>query len=364
MLAPNSLISELEAAVQSGALDKRIETMKRVTDLFLINAKHLNEKQVGLFDDVLLHLTKKVETKALAELSQRLAPAPNAPNSIVQHLARHDDIVVAGPVLSQSERLSASDLIEIAKNKGNGHLLAISGRPLLAEPLTDILLERGSNEVFSKLAENHGARFSKTGFATLVNSAKSNEGLAEKVGQRIDVPPKLLHELVSKATDAVRIRLLATAPAEMHTDIKRVLATISNKVIQEVKVEKRDCVSAREFVLALQRDNQLNDAALCDFATWRKVDELIVALALMTSMKFELIEVLMRAIPCGGLLFACKAANLNWTTVDTILRHRLPDHPIGSQELAQAKTDFSNLTRPTAARLLGFWQAQPDLMPS
>ena len=240
MIAPKTLIAELETAVHSGSLDKRIATMQRVTDFFLNSAEQLNDEQIGLFDNVLLHLVKRVETKALAELSRRLAPAHNAPIGVIQHLARHDDIVVAGPVLSQSERLSASDLVEIAKNKGHGHLLAISDRALLVETVTDILLERGNKDVFCKLAKNSGAAFSKAGFESLVNHAKNDANLAEKVGQRIDVPRHLLQELVLKATDAVRARLLATAPSDMHGEIKHMLATISKEVVHEVGAQNRN----------------------------------------------------------------------------------------------------------------------------
>jgi uncharacterized protein (DUF2336 family) len=358
MTLSNSLIAELEAAVHGGSLDKRIVSLRRITDLFLGGAEHFNDAQVGLFDDVLLHLIKRVEAKALAELSRRLAPAPNAPVGVIQHLARHDDVLVAAPVLSQSERLTTKDLAEIAKTKGHGHLLAISERTLLDETVTDVLLERGNQEIFHKLAQNHGAFFSKTGFATLVKYAESDAGLAEKVGQRVDVPPHLLQDMVLKATDAVRARLLATAPAEVHAEIKRALASISKEVIHEVEAETRDFKRAREFVLSMQQKNQLNEAMLENFATTHKYEEMVAGLALLCAARFELVERLMRTLHYGGLLVACKAGGLLWPSVQAILTHRLPQHPIASHELEQAKADFSKLTKATAQRLLGFWQAR------
>jgi uncharacterized protein (DUF2336 family) len=360
MTLPSSLIAELEDAVQNSPLDRRISTLQRVTALFLSNANQFTDQHVDLFDDVLLHLIKRVEIKALAELSTRLAPAPNAPVGVVRHLAHHDDILVAGPVLSQSERLTTTDLIEIAKKKGQSHLLAISDRTLVDETVTDVLLERGNKEVFHKLAQNHGAFFSKTGFTTLVNYAKSDEILAEKVGQRVDVPPHLLHDLVLKATDSVRKRLIASAPAEVHAEIKRALASISDAVIQEVEVETRDFKRAREIVLAMQRKNHLNESMLFEFAKTKKYEEMVAALALLCSTRFELVERLMRTIHNGGLLVACKAADLKWTTVHAILSHRHPNHPIASLDLEQAQVDYAKLTRPTAQRLIGFWQARPE----
>ena len=364
MTLPSSLIAELENAVQNSPLDKRVSTLQRVTALFLSNANQFTDQHVDLFDDVLLHLIKRVEIKALAELSTHLAPAPNAPVGVVRHLANHDDILVAGPVLSQSERLSSADLIDIARKKGQAHLLAISDRSLVDELVTDVLLERGNKAVFHKLAQNHGAFFSKTGFTTLVNYAKSDEVLAEKVGQRVDVPQHLLHDLVLKATDSVRQRLIATAPAEVHAEIKRALATISNEVIQEVEVETRDFKRARDIVLALQKKNSLNEAMLYEFAKMRKYEEMVAALALLCSARFELVERLMRTVHSGGLLVACKAADLKWTTVHVILSHRFPNHPIAIHDLEQAQVDYAKLTRPTAQRLIGFWQARPEGKPS
>jgi uncharacterized protein (DUF2336 family) len=83
MTAYASLMAELEDAVKNGPRDKRIETLRRVTDLFLDSADRFNDAQIDVFDDVLNHLIKKMETKALSELSTRLAPIQNAPTETI-----------------------------------------------------------------------------------------------------------------------------------------------------------------------------------------------------------------------------------------------------------------------------------------
>jgi uncharacterized protein (DUF2336 family) len=117
MNAGYSLIVELEDAIQSGSKERRVDTLRRVTDLFLADADQFNERQIALFDDVFDHLVERIETKAMAELSLRLAPVENAPIRLIRKLARNDEIAVAGPVLTQSARLTASDLTEIAATK-------------------------------------------------------------------------------------------------------------------------------------------------------------------------------------------------------------------------------------------------------
>jgi len=84
MQADRSLIAELEDAIQSGSKDKRLETLRRITDLFVADADRFTNQQIDVFDDVLGHLIKRIEGKALAELSQRLGPINNAPTEVVR----------------------------------------------------------------------------------------------------------------------------------------------------------------------------------------------------------------------------------------------------------------------------------------
>ena len=159
----DSLIAELENAIQIGSKDKRIDTLRRITDLFVTDANRFNDQQITVFDDVLGHLIKRIEGKALAELSQRLGPIHNAPNAVVKRLARDDNIAVAEPILTRSRGLSYADLIEIASTKTQSHLLTISARPQIGANVTDVLLERGDSPVFHRLAGNSGATFSENG---------------------------------------------------------------------------------------------------------------------------------------------------------------------------------------------------------
>ena len=141
-------VDEVETAINNGTAEKRLETIKRVTDLFLASPESFNSKQIELFGDVLERLIKTIEIRAiadvsvriaLAEMSSQLAPVPQAPPSVVRRLAGNDEITVARPVLTESACLSTEDLVEIAKTKGEQHLLAMSGRWWLKEVVTDVI---------------------------------------------------------------------------------------------------------------------------------------------------------------------------------------------------------------------------------
>src|ERR1700687_277652 len=202
-----SLLDELEAVMATGTIARRIEILTSVTDLFINGAPHFSEDQVGVFDDVMVRLMVTIEAKARAKLAQRLAPIANAPSNVIYLLASDDDIEVARPVLTRSERLSEHTLLATAASKSQQHLYAIAQRDALSEAVTDILVERGDRDVVHAVVKNRGARFSDAGFRVLVTRSDGDDALASEVGMRGDIPRQHFLMLLEKASSAVRARL-------------------------------------------------------------------------------------------------------------------------------------------------------------
>jgi len=349
-----SVIDELEHVLVAGSSDRRTEILRRVTDLFLGNAESFSSEQVGLFDEVLAHLIKQVETKALAELGAKLAPIDNAPSRVIRSLAHHDEIVVAGPVLAQSAQLTDGDLVEIAGSKGQGHLGAISERTRLAAAVTDILIQRGDISVVHKVAQNQGASFSDGGYIKLAERAETDEQLAENLGVRLDMPPQLLQDLMSKATEAVRTRLILVVPPENQAAIQSVLSSVSDKLLRNVAAP-RDFSRAIALIDKMQAEGQLNELAIARFADAGQYEEMIAGLARICGAPIELIERLMQNIRYDGILVGCKAADLRWQTFSAILKARFAPYDVPVADFARARTDFLKLSVPTARRMFRFW---------
>src|ERR1043165_8525662 len=211
--SPGSLLDELQSTLAHGTVARRVETLRRVTDLFINGAVDYSDEQVGLFDDVFQCLIDQIETSARMLLPTPLAPIATAPPLTIRALAFDDIIEVAGPVLSQSARLDDKTLIENARSKSQAHLLAISHRKQLSGAVTDVLVQRGNDEVVQSTVNNPGAEFTERGFTRLVNRAENDDDLATCVGLRPGIPRHLYLKLVAKASDTVRERLEAANPA-------------------------------------------------------------------------------------------------------------------------------------------------------
>jgi len=357
MSATLSLMDDLEAAVQSGTSERRVETLRRVTDLFLATPAQLTSEQIGVFDAVLMRLTARVETKARAELARRLAPIDRSPGEVVRQLAHDDEIDVAGPVLAQSKELTTQDLVSIAQKKGQSHLLAIASRPAVETQVTDVLVDRGNRDVISRLATNEGATFSETGYGEMVKRAEDDEGLLETLGRRADMPPVLFRELLGKATEAVRSRLLASVGPERHDALGSILSDVSQGLEQEESAQ-RDIAGAQRRAQHLKQTGRLNESELAQLARQNKYDDAVAALAQLCGTPFELIDRLLANPRNDALLIPCKAAGLGWTTVRVLLEMRGKRHAMSEHDASEVAAEFKKLSTQTAGRVLRFWQVR------
>src|SRR6201992_418171 len=208
----DNLLDELQTTLASGTVARRVETLRRVTDLFISGAVEFSDDQISLFDDVFQCLMHHIETSAKALLSNRLAPYDRAPPLTVRALAFDDLIEVAAPVLSQSERLDDETLIETARSKSQAHLMAISTRKVLSGRVTDVLVQRGNDQVIQSTVNNPGAQFSDRSFTRLVDRAEGDDVLTTCLGLRPALPRHLYLKLLAKVSAAVRARLEAADP--------------------------------------------------------------------------------------------------------------------------------------------------------
>lgn len=350
-----SIIAELEDAVRTGSPGERIETLRQVTNLFLQDAERLNEEQVKVFDDVLCLLIARVESRARAELSTRLAPIDSAPPEVIQHLASDDEISVAGDVLTKSSRVRTSTLVKIASTKGQDHLLAICGRADLPEAVTDVIVDRGERKVIRKLANNPNARFSDAGYSGIIARAEADDELVEILGLRIDLPLQFLRDLLRRASEAVRAKLAAIAPPELQEEIKRVLKSIVGDAGEDTPAT-RDFSRTEHFIRLMRDLKELDDAAVYLFAEAKKFDEVIVSLAVLNDVPTEMMARLLEGPRSDLILIPCRSARLNWPSVEAILRNRPMALPVNEQTLVHAQRDYRKLSFETAQRTIRFWQ--------
>jgi uncharacterized protein (DUF2336 family) len=187
-----SLIAELELTLARVSIARRLEMLRQVSDLFFAGASSYGPEQIAIFDAVIERIAKGMHSKALVELSGRLAAmGDTVPAETVVQLCNEDDIAVSGPLLEKSNALQDNDLVGIAKSKSQNHLLAIASRTQINDVITDVLVDRGNIAVKRKVTGNTGASLSENSFARLFSYARKDKALANLVTKRNDIPSEL-----------------------------------------------------------------------------------------------------------------------------------------------------------------------------
>jgi uncharacterized protein (DUF2336 family) len=324
------VIAELEQTLRSASADKRLEALRTVTKLFLESAPHLPEHKVELFDEIIGELLGHSDTSALAELSESLAPVPNAPPKVIRRLANDAEIDVASPVLTNSPRLTTEDLVALAQTKGQGHLLAISRRASLPAAATDVLVTRGNRDVVHNVASNNSAEFSKYGLDKLFERAAQDERVAAVLSTRPDILPDVLRDSLAQAIERLESRCRSAAAAQRN-------------------------------VIALKQAGKLDDDALCGFAYDNRREDVIAAISVLSGLKYELTETLVDAAEPVGLVIVCRAIGVGWSPLSEILRMPKEGKAVSQETLLRLHADFGKLTRPTAERIVRFWQVRQQL---
>jgi uncharacterized protein (DUF2336 family) len=357
MTVATSLIPGLDEIIRNGDPKRLAETARRIAELFLQGAANLKSDHVELFDGILIDLVPHTESAARVALAERLSLLGNAPRALVGQLAREDEISIAGPLLRRSPVIDEGALIEIARIKGQGHLLAMSERPTLSPDLTDVIVRRGDRDVVRRAAGNAGAAFSPTGYSVLIRRAGQDAVLTLAVGQRDDLSGPQLKELLEGSVDIVRRRLFDVVKPGRQAAISRAMGEISG--VLEVVESRRDFAPAQLAILALHRAGDLNEAALLGFAKSFKYEESIAALSAMSGVKIATLDRLIAGDRHDPILIVGKTIGLQWATVRALIMLRLgPNRVPAPADIEGARVNYARLMPSTAERVVNFWQTK------
>jgi Uncharacterised protein conserved in bacteria (DUF2336) len=352
-----SLIEELETALAAGTNAQRITMLARMTDLFVEGASRYSAGQINLFDEVIAKLVTAIEAKARAKLSSRLAPVRNAPPGVIRMLAFDDDIEVARPVLTTSERLEEADLVANASNKSQQHLAAIAERRSLSEAVTEVLVARGDRHVVHSVARNAGARFSDAGFRMLVKRSTGDDALAMQVGARRDLPRQHFLRLLQEASATVRTRLEAEHP-DAGSAVENVLTEVVGGLRSESRKVSTDYAAARVRVEATRKGGRLGESEVYGFARERKFEETAIALSLTSGVEIDVIERALLDPAHDMALIVVRLAGFSSTTAKAILLLKAAERGMSAQDLDMALRSYERLQPETARRVLDFYRTR------
>jgi uncharacterized protein (DUF2336 family) len=346
-------LEELDRIILCGTAESRERALWHATDIFMVGA--YTDEETWVFGEVIGRLAAEIELAARAKLAEKLSRINHAPPQLIDRFASDDAIEVAGPVLRYSERLDVDALVSHASKKDQPHLLAISRRRCLPEPVTDVLVSRGDRAVASSVATNDGARFSESGFLELIKRSENDSILAEQIGLRKDIPRPLFQQLIARASDETRKKLESERP-DMMVEVDALVADVTANLHSKFGPASPRYFAAKKLVTAKHRRGELRERDIQDYARSHKMEETIVGLALLCSLSAEVVERALTAKNHELLLIIAKAADFSWDTTMALLFLGAPCFRISGRDLETIKGQFSRLHRSSSHEVLSHYR--------
>jgi uncharacterized protein (DUF2336 family) len=353
-----SFLRDLDEAVSRGTPESRARALWHTTDL-MVGGRY-SDDEIWTFGEVIGRLADEIEITARAQLAKRLARFEDAPVNIIHKLAFDDSIEVAGPILQGSDRLEPYALVANVCTKSQSHLLAISKRETLEESVTDVLVTRGNEEVVKSVATNNGAHFSDFGFLHMVQRAEGDSILAEHLGLRKDIPRHVFQQLIAKATDDVKRRLLDERP-EMVEHIRSTVVDVAGTLQSKFGPSSRSHYVAKRVVATQHRQGNLNETSISVYARTHKLEEVTIGLSLLCSLPSDVIERALLDNNRETLLLLAKALNFCWATTMALLFLGAKDHRITARELNDLEREYARLNIETSRSVLEFYQSKKNI---
>lgn len=166
----------------------RRQLAKRLSDVICIPASHLTPQERHMAGDVLVELLRDADVELRESVAKRLVMLNEAPRTILVILAK-DDIQVARHVLEESNSLSDSDLIQIARKVSGEHRKVIAKRRKLSDSVVDAIVEFLEEDVVETLLKNKGASFSETALQRILTVSRSHQPYVKLLVTRDELRP-------------------------------------------------------------------------------------------------------------------------------------------------------------------------------
>lgn len=223
--------------------------------------------------------------------------------------------------------------------------------------MTDVLVERGNDEVVRSTARNPGAEFSEHGYTTLLTRAERDDDLATSVGLRPDVPRHHYLKLIAQASASVQAKLNAANP-QLSSDVTLAVREVTRRARSASGANSPETTIAHGLVRSLFEDGRLDEEEVTKFAEAGKFDEANAAIACLANVPVAVAETMMVESRNEGIFILAKVAKFSWDTVRAIMKMR---EQLSGMALADSAADrdiYERLRLSTAQQVLRFHRMQ------
>lgn len=356
-MTQSASLERLVAIAAEPSSERRRELLREVTDLFLASPDSYNSRENTYFGEIMGKVAFDLEQQIREELAEKLAAESAAPPDLIRQLAQ-DDIAVARPVLEQSPVLEEQDLIDVAAKHGQGHLLAITKRPDITQAVSEVLVERGDDNVVEGLIGNDKAQLSRKTMEVVVHRAQTSERLQAPLVHRADLPKELMGELVEHVSNELRQKILQQTDMIAPEQLDRVMKGVEGKYKDKAEQQEDGNSKPEALINRLHEARQLKEETLVQFARSRQIPEFICGIAKLAEIDIPTAKHSIFNKNHEGLAIICRALDFDRSSFSTFVTMANPVKSRAIDDTYDLLRSYDRLTKETAQRILRFWRVR------
>lgn len=319
---PEFEMTTLRALVESVSEDKRDRVAALLADNLVAGARSLNGNELGLLNSILEKNIKNLNQQTKQDISQTLAASNVTSTRLAMRLAS-EDATIAAPLLEHSPVLRSQDLLTLAREQGQEHLMAISQRDLLDSELASTLLSLGDAEVRKSVVSNIGA----------------------------DISPEEFEKQISEIPHKLRKRI-----SDLRKSYERLmedLLTEDNELVAGPALEDREAnIPVKEWINALQSGRVTLDKALARLCMEKNLSATVTLLSEVSGFPLEHLKHMMVRFDATGLAVVCKCLGVGSLEYSTVSRLRCAHLRLPSKISGSWSANYNVLTETDARRFL------------
>ena len=235
-------------------------------------------------------------------------------------------------------------------------VVAIASRTILSEQLTDIIVERGDDDVRRVVAGNHGAIIGDTALAILVQQAMSDPATAEALDGRHDTPDEVINRLVQHAAEEVRRALAGRGMRSAERGLGEATRLVGERMSNAYWLGLYDFETAWERVLNQGGSRVASETLLCQYAIEDRFADVVAVFALLADLDLEEAKHWLVRTDTEPFLVIAKAMGLRFTTIQSLLKAGPWKHRLSAEDRRDALNGFQALEVRAARARIAAWR--------
>lgn len=304
--------------------DQMRETLLDIANAFMERDEETVEiEERQLFGDFILTALDRLGDDIRSLVVDAVCDSALLSQEVAAHMASHESVTVALPVLESSPALSDEALVELAKTQPEERQIAIARRREVSEPVSDALIEHGTERVMIALSENDGVRFSPIGLARLLHQVGDNPLVQAGLSKRSSSQPGFDRAIFQAVDDTLRSKLGEFLDYIEGAAYSAIVREAASGVVQRAGGEMSSRLGRHALMKRVRAGNLAFDKAFAELLESDRMIDCIWALHQQTGLPEDLVSTNSARSESDRIAIICRAAGVSDESYTSFSRHRL-----------------------------------------